>query len=45
MNPRTIYVECDIPPGMTCNEYRRLREATRREARRHRIRLPRRRSR
>jgi hypothetical protein len=32
MNPRTIYIECDIPPGMTCAEYRRLRTASRRRA-------------
>ncbi|HKN93149.1 MAG TPA: hypothetical protein VJU60_02360 [Thermoleophilaceae bacterium] len=45
MNPRTIYVECDIPPGMTCSEYRRIRSATRRrrEPRRYRIRFRRRR--
>jgi hypothetical protein len=34
MNPRSIYVECDIPPGMTCAEYRRLRSAERRRPRR-----------
>jgi hypothetical protein len=46
MNARTIYIECDIPPGMTCAEYRRLRSAAprpRREQRRFRIRFLRRR--
>jgi len=44
MNVRAIYIECDIPPGMTCAEYRRVRSATRRrEQRRHRIRFRRRR--
>jgi hypothetical protein len=42
MNPRSIYIECDIPPGMTCAEYRRLRSASRRRPRR-RLRFPRRR--
>lgn len=47
MDPRpTIYIECDIPPGMTCEEYRRLRAATRyRQVRRPRFRFPRRRPR
>jgi hypothetical protein len=45
MNTRSIYIECDIPPGMTCAEYRRLRTAERRRPRRlHRIRFARRRS-
>jgi hypothetical protein len=44
MNARTIYIECDIPPGMTCAEYRLRRAVTqRREQRRFRIRLLRRR--
>jgi hypothetical protein len=44
MNPRTIYIECDIPPGMTCAEYRRLRSIGRRhETRRYRLRFRRRR--
>lgn len=43
MNPRTIYIECDIPPGMTCAEYRRMRAAGRRRERRYRIRFRRRR--
>jgi len=44
MNPRAIYIECDIPPGMTCAEYRRMRSAERRrEHRRHRIKFRRRR--
>jgi hypothetical protein len=44
MNPRSIYIECDIPPGMTCAEYRRRRAETRRTSRRiNRLRFPRRR--
>jgi len=45
MKPRSIYIECDIPPGMTCAEYRRVRSASRRRPRRiHRIRFARRRA-
>jgi hypothetical protein len=43
MNQSSIYIECDIPPGMTCTEYRRRRAETRRQSRRiNRLRLPRR---
>lgn len=33
----TIYEQTDIPPGMTCDEYRRLRHVTMHH---HRPRLP-----
>lgn len=44
MNPSSIYIECDIPPGMTCAEYRRRRAEIGRPRQRriNRLRFPRR---
>jgi len=36
MASATIYEQTDIPPGMTCDEYKQLREV---EAQNHRVRL------
>jgi hypothetical protein len=36
MAPVTIYEQTDIPPGMTCDEYKQLRPGS---AHRHRLRL------
>ena len=40
MNPSAVYVETEIPPGMTCDEYRRrLAQIKTAERRGRRLRL------
>jgi hypothetical protein len=35
MNEQALYIQSDIPPGMTCEQYRRRHAMSRRSDRRH----------